>query len=130
MKNKKDLIQGWLTSGDADLKVAKNEIGDDEEVYFVVCFHAQQAAEKYIKAYLIFLDIEPKHIHEIGELIELGLVKDPALKEFQERADTLTSYAVEVRYPDTPYKPSKEEAEETIAIAEQVIGYIKNKIDL
>jgi len=60
MKNKIDLVISWLKKGERDLRVAMRELAQKEPFTDIVCFHAQQAAEKYLKGYLVWLDIEPK----------------------------------------------------------------------
>jgi HEPN domain-containing protein len=124
MKSKSDLVKAWCANAEGDLAVARNELGPDPQVYFAVCFHAQQAAEKFLKAYTIHLDLEPRHIHEIGDLIEVITAKDPGLRTHQAAADILTSYAVEIRYPDTMYTPSRAEAAKAVQLAESIRGYV------
>ena len=63
MKEKDELITEWLHKADHDLGMAELAIDHKPEYTDSICFHCQQAAEKYLKAYLIFLDVafEKKH---------------------------------------------------------------------
>lgn len=97
-----------------------------EDVTEIVCFHCQQAAEKYLKALLIYNKTEsiPK-THNIDLLLNLCTKYD---KDFVIYTGTeLTTYAVDLRYPDTLYIPSKEQMNDAIRITKEIIKLcIKN----
>ena len=96
----KDTVKGWMVKADHDLEVTNhNEILPSD----VVCFHAQQAVEKYLKAYLVANDIEISkelQIHDINKLIKECI---KISQEFESLLNIgvgkLTFYAVENRYP-------------------------------
>jgi len=48
-KTKLDLVKSWLKKAERDFKVAQRELFPDEPFSDIVCFHAQQAVEKYLK---------------------------------------------------------------------------------
>jgi|ERR1700675_480674 HEPN domain-containing protein len=87
MKGKPDLVQGWLKKAASDLVAmrASAQAGAPD----AACFHAQQAAEKYLKAYLTDRDREVIHTH-----VEI----DPAFSQLADAATLLTPFAVEARY--------------------------------
>ena len=94
-----------------------------------VCFHAQQTVEKCLKAYLIFHEKEYRRTHNIAELIELCREIDGDFEYLYElKAEELTIYATDVRYPDDFYMPSKEEAHEAVKIAEKVKEFVRKKL--
>ncbi|MDQ3328293.1 MAG: HEPN domain-containing protein [Chloroflexota bacterium] len=57
MKDKADLVRGWLRKPDSDL-TALNLALNAEDALDTACFHAQQAAEKVLKAYLVAYSTE------------------------------------------------------------------------
>ena len=76
-----------------------------------LCFHAQQYAEKMIKAKLAEMGIRPPKIHDLVVLLE-DFSDSPDILRAVELAGLLESYAVEVRYPEMGMgKISAEEAE-------------------
>jgi HEPN domain-containing protein len=86
------------------LKSAHHELSFEEDaVTESICFHCQQAVEKYLKAYLIFLEIPFKKTHEIGELILLCETKDTEIGSLEDEADILTDYAVASGFPSRIY---------------------------
>jgi HEPN domain-containing protein len=63
------------------------------------CFHAQQCAEKYLKALLTKHEIEPPWIHTLETLLDLLILKTPELEKYRVMLAELTPYAAEYRYP-------------------------------
>ncbi len=97
MKHKSDLAQGWLLKGDSDLANAKRTVARDGP-YDTGCFHAQQAAEKYLKAILAIhgLDIPRTHDLEELQLLCVAFIRDAAFSLLA--LEELSDYAVSVRY--------------------------------
>ena len=100
MKSNKSDIIPWITKADHDLGTAVLTYHHIPEYKDTVTFHCQQAVEKYLKAYLIFLDIEFRFSHDLIYLLELIGREDQTMNDFYERILMLQNYAVEVRYPD------------------------------
>ena len=70
MRTKADLVRGWLLKAESDLTTASLCISADQALD-TACFHAQQAAEKTIKAYLTAYEIDFPFIHNLEKLVEL-----------------------------------------------------------
>ena len=66
----------------------------------VVCFHAQQCVEKYLKAYLIEHDIPFEKTHNLTILLELALPILPEWVIHRDAMAVLTNFAILSRYPD------------------------------
>ena len=128
MKTKKELIKNWIKKAKKDLLAAEHELSFPDAVTESICFHCQQAVEKFLKAYLIFLDISFTKTHEIGELITKCENMDKEIFTFKEEADKLTDYAVDIRYPEEAFEPPVLEAEEAFKIAKEIRNYVLNKI--
>jgi HEPN domain-containing protein len=124
----RETIKKWILKAENDLKIAKDEMLTENPATDPICFHAQQCVEKYLKAYLISKDKEISKTHDILFLIKQCLLIDNEFNYLLElNADSLTSYAVEIRYPDDFYFPSLEEAKEAIEICEKVKQFVINK---
>jgi len=122
MKHKGDLAKGWVLKGDSDLTNAKRTVCSDGP-YDTACFHAQQAAEKYLKAALAFHEVMIPRTHDLEEL-QLLCLKFVTATDFQHLAlEELSDYAVSVRY-DFEFWPDLKTAEDAIGIAEMVRLYI------
>ena len=64
-----------------------------------VCFHCQQCAEKYLKAFLVRHQVAFPKIHDLRELRRLSVVVDPTIDLITDLLIRLAPYAVEFRYP-------------------------------
>lgn len=129
MTTKEKIIKLWLLKAESDLRTAQILIKDENPPTDSICFHAQQAVEKLLKAYLTYLDIKAPKTHDIATLLELCLSVDEKFKELdQEKLEELTFYAVEIRYPDAFYQPSIEEAREALKQAINLKKFILKKL--
>jgi HEPN domain-containing protein len=93
----------------------------------LLCFHAQQAAEKAIKAVLIAHGIEPPRTHNITALINL-LPPEAPLREDVLASRGLTSYAAITRYPGQAGEVSEEDYREAVRLAEAVVAWAEEMI--
>jgi HEPN domain-containing protein len=103
----------------SDLEIAG--INRPDEVLFErLCFHAQQAAEKAIKAVLIAKGISPPKTHNIRTLLDLLSQVIVTPREVEDAAG-LTDYAVTTRYPGDFEPVGEEEYREALKMAKTVV---------
>ena len=119
----KVIASQWLIKADNDLKTAEFGLTANEPITDTICFHCQQAAEKYLKMYLAVKGNDPSITHNISILVAKCATYDSSFIELQ-RFGFLTSYAVSLRYPDDFYMPEVEEAEEALAAAQNVREFV------
>ena len=109
----------WLAKADADLR-ACDELLSTAALSEIAAFHAQQAAEKALKAFLVWNQVEFPKTHDIKRLLALCRSVDPGLAESLGGASQLTPYGVEYRYPgEYPTVPTAA-AKESVALAKRV----------
>jgi HEPN domain-containing protein len=94
-----DFVQQWLKKAESDLKSAKILLDTEVDDYFSCAFHSQQAAEKFLKAYLVRHQVEFRKTHDLDELLNLTDSKDPSLRQEIGSCVWLSPYGVEFRYP-------------------------------
>ena len=109
----------WLRYARSDLELAR-VVRPDEVLFEGLCFHAQQAAEKALKAVLIAKGVPPPKTHNIRTLLDLLPQEVIAPQEIEDAA-SLTDYAVTSRYPGDFESVDEEEYEETVRLAETVV---------
>jgi HEPN domain-containing protein len=94
-------LRQWIEIADSDLSAARHMLNTMWPVpYAIVCFHCQQAAEKYLKWVLVLHDIDPPKIHDLEELEKLCEAIIPQFDMLYEKCAALTEYAVPSRYPN------------------------------
>ena len=112
------VVQAWLGRARVDLGTARTLLRDrTETAAWAACFHAQQAAEKFLKATLAASGTEPPHVHN---LVALHARLSPTL-ELAADVDlaTLTTYATGPRYAfsDFPAEPEPTWSDAELALA-------------
>ena len=91
-----------------------------------LCFEAEQAVEKAVKAVLRFRGIDFPRTHDIGELLALLDRSGQKIPQYFWKADSLTAYAVETRYPGPAEPVTRNEHRRAVALAEKVVKWAEN----
>ena len=129
MDKRKLLVDEWITGAEHDLGMAELAIANKPEYKDLICFHCQQSAEKYLKAYLIRLDINFKKSHSLIYLLDLLAVGENVPDSLYGTAEILEDYSVEIRYPGNGIELNQEDIHEAYQAALKIKGFIKEKID-
>lgn len=127
-KDQKDYLKDWLFRADEDIAVINTLFDAGPEIYASsICFRAQQAAEKFLKAFLVFRNIDFPKTHDLDFLLLECRKIDPA--GFDIDLGSLTDYGVSIRYPDDFYMPDSKEVILYRNIALQLKSIIEGKIN-
>ncbi len=117
---RKDLVRQWLEKAKVDINASEALLAADPPLLYPACFHAQQAAEKYLKALLTWHQIEFPKTHDIEQLLELV---EPAIGEAISsinNSSELTLYGVDIRYPGDLPDPDFAETRRALELARKV----------
>ena len=98
---KEIILQQWLARGDEELRSAihlstMHHPTPDE----TICYLCQQSAEKYLKAFIFFNDIEPEKTHDLRELLKVCENHDASFSVLLSKLQILNDYGVMPRYPN------------------------------
>ncbi len=117
------LPRTWLAYAKRDLAAAHTLHENPNDFPEQVGFHAQQAAEKAIKAVVLEKKIEFDYTHDLGgllgDLTRSGVVPPPDVA----RARVLTRFAVNTRYPDPPDEITDDDIDDALMIAEATVAW-------
>ncbi|HEY1407108.1 MAG TPA: HEPN domain-containing protein [Spirochaetota bacterium] len=129
MASVNDIVLLWKVKADNDIRSIENELSSLNPVTDSICYHAQQAAEKYLKLFLVAKGFEPVKTHSLVIILNACVEID---KSFSALSDVvyLSEYAVELRYPDNFYIPKLEEAKEAFADARRVREFVSEILHL
>ena len=94
----------WVRKAEHDLLDMRNNLAAEEVPWDMVCFHAQQAAEKMLKALQVFRGLEPPRTHDLVSLLAECVELDAGLSDLSTACELLTPYGVAVRYPLDTYE--------------------------
>ncbi len=118
--------EDWLNHAKSDLTLAQSK--QPSAVFLeTLCFHAQQAVEKSLKALLVHYKIAFPKTHNIGTLIELLPETILVPKDVQD-STILTDYAVSARYPGVIEPVTDSEHNQAIQMAENVMLWAEKVI--
>jgi HEPN domain-containing protein len=116
-------FEAWLYRAQSNLRIA--HLGRGEGVFLEdLCFEAQQAAEKALKALLIYLSDDYPRVHAFALILE-QLEQHVTVPESIREVVELTDYAVQIRYPGDYYPVSEEEYERALELAERVLRWVR-----
>ncbi len=123
------LAKRWLGKALGDLRAAEQtlKLRDKECPFDAVCFHAQQCAEKSLKAFLTFHSIPFPKTHDLGRLLHL-CIGTPTLVRGLGGVRELTDYAVEARYPGLEEPIGRSEAREALLVARRAYRLVSRKL--
>jgi HEPN domain-containing protein len=103
------LAAGWLAKARIDLLVCDSLLAQCADLWEAVAFHCQQAAEKALKALLVWYQVEFPKTHDIQRLLDLLSDVDSDVVGLVADAAELTPFGVEYRYPGE-YPPVERDA--------------------
>jgi len=120
--------RSWLSKVAKELAVAAYESTATPPFGEDIVFHAQQAVEKALKAFLTWHGHAFRKTHNLVELGEACSLIDPTLEALLRRASPLTEYAWKFRYPGTPQEPTPDEAADALALANEVYNQVLSRL--
>ena len=122
-------LEEWLERAEEDYRQAQVALRQRKyPAYNTVCFHAQQCAEKYLKAFLVRHRIGFRKIHDLVRLKFLCMEVDPNFELISEPLALLFPYAVDARYPG--FKAMEQDARDAVVAMKQVRTFIRARLGL
>ena len=121
------LCEEWLKKAEEDYQTALVLAQKKKSFFFnTICFHCQQSAEKYLKAYLALLQIPFPKTHDLILLRQICVNQGADFEVIAELILSLNPYSVEYRYPGE--QANRKDAERALAASEKVRHFLKEKI--
>lgn len=125
----KPLTAEWIEKAEEDwVSLLRSYRARKDPSYNVACFHAQQCAEKYLKARLVEAGVAFPKTHDLLLLLTLVQPIEPNWAILQPELDTLNKYAIAYRYPGQV--ASKADAKEAVKDCRTVRQTIRTSFGL
>lgn len=115
-----DAARQWLAKAENDLLNIRNNLHATQVPWDTVCFHAQQAAEKHLKAFLVARGEKTPRSHDLIALLALSTAFDPKLAELEADCRWLTYYGTASRYPDEIYEPDEDDGRKAFMASQRI----------
>lgn len=125
-----EFVKNWLIKANEDIAVVDELMRSDLSAFTSsICFHSQQAVEKFLKAFLAYKDVDFSKTHDVDYLLSLCInIENAGFSNVDLKS--LAEFAVSVRYPDDFFVPSESEAKEYRDIAVEIKILVESKIVL
>lgn len=121
-------LKSWLAHAEDDFESAKTLVRRKKPLLYSACFHAQQCAEKYMKALLVLKDHDFPKTHDLNTLNDLCSTAGIFIGTDEKALELLSAYAVITRYPGDD--PTVEETKRAIEIAKSVRRFARSYLGL
>jgi HEPN domain-containing protein len=123
----REVTSEWIAKAEGDYHAAEALLYEIEVPEIdAACFHCQQCAEKYVKAYLTEQDIDFPRNHDLVRLMELCLPSDESFEKLRDNLRRLENYGVIIRYPGLTVPLDM--AHEAYKNATKVRNFIRRKL--
>lgn len=120
-----NIVKEWLVKAEEDFAFASSSLVFDN-FYAQICFHFQQAAEKYLKAFVIANGLEFRLVHNLLELLETCKERAPGICEIEEECRYLNAFYIDTRYPvQWPAQYEKNDAIRARESADKIRNWIR-----
>ena len=126
------LAQRWFQKAENDLLNVENNLRAERYASDTVCFHCQQAGEKYLKGFLAWHRVPFAKTHDLLELLkQVQQIAGPAGQTLSAYLLLLDPYSVHIRYPqEFEEEPDEEEVHEAVAAAYAVRKWVRFSLHL
>ena len=119
----------WVSKAEGDFTTSRRELrARIAPNYDAACFHAQQAAEKYLKAFLQENNQAIPRTHILADLLALCLKIDQTFHVIQPDLNILEGYSVQIRYPGQ--SANQLDAKEAFLAIKAVRAFMRNELGL
>ena len=126
-----EIIREWLTKADEDFGFARINYEEQSSFFAQICFHFQQSAEKYLKAYIIAHQLTFRKVHDLPMLLNIIVEKDKTFEQVRDECEFLATFYVETRYPVSwPTQFSQDETEKCFDSAKRIKSFVREKLQL
>ncbi len=116
----------WVENAEEDYVGMQQLHHGQHPLYNIVCFHAQQCVEKYLKAWLQEANIPFSRTHDLKELLELIVPSVPIWQVWESDFSSLSKHAVATRYPGA--SATADDAESAVGICDEVRRAVREQL--
>ncbi|MEJ2702899.1 MAG: HEPN domain-containing protein [Sedimentisphaerales bacterium] len=93
-----EVAKEWIEKADEDYGFACASL-ECMDYFAQVCFHFQQAAEKYLKAFIVAYELEFRAVHNLLDLLAICRRREAGIEEIEQARLFLNPFYIDTRYP-------------------------------
>lgn len=124
---REDSAERWYRKAERDLAAAEHLLKPRHPPVLaeIVAFHAQQAAEKWLKGWLESRGMRAPRTHDLDRLVNRASRLEPTFQNLMKAAAGLSDYAVTPRYPGATPEPTEADAVRAVENARAVRDFVE-----
>jgi len=124
-----EIVREWIAKAEEDFEFTSVNLEEGKPYFAQICFHFQQASEKYLESYIIANELEFRKVHELPMLLKICLAKDLSFEQLREDCEFLNTFFVDTRYPvHWPTRFSRQETQRACQSASRIRAFVKQKL--
>ena len=124
-----EIAKEWVEKAEEDYGFACAAL-ECTDYFAQVCFHFHQAAEKYLKPFIVTNKLEFRAVHNLLELLEIGRQSEPTIEQLQEACRFLNPFYIDTRYPvHWPVHYDKDTAAKAKEMADKIRDWIRKSLN-
>jgi len=120
MSEPDSLISAWIRKAEHDILNIENNLDAKEIPWDTICFHAQQAAENLLQAFLLTQGRDIQRTHDLVAILSECVKLNPNLSRLEDDCRKLTHFAVSGRYPDDLFEPDERDGRNMVEAVKRV----------
>ena len=121
-------VRQWFRYAQDDLSVARMIANDSDAPQRIAAYHAQQATEKALKAWLIYKEVDFPFTHDLSLLLSNCEKNGAHWSDGLSAIVRLGEYATTTRYPDFELLVTSEQANEAIELATSTVNTVQSAL--
>ena len=126
----REAVVGWMDRASRDILAADRSLHGVPRLSEMTAYHAQQAVEKALKAFITRHQQDFPRSHDLLTLVNRCVAIQPAFEKFRGMARDLNPYVSEFRYPDGPIAPPDADAELALELARELVKFVYDELGL
>ena len=119
----------WMAKAQADMLCIDNNLSAARIPWDVVCYHAQQAAEKALKGCLVACKQVAPRTHDLLRLLTLCVSQGAPLDHLATDCSLLVRLSAPARYPSDSYEPTERDGREAVDAAKRVYAAVLARLE-
>lgn len=125
-----EIVKEWIEKAEEDYGFACASI-EATDYFAQVCFHFQQAAEKYLKTFIVANKLEFRAVHNLLELLQIAKQSEPKIEELEQACHFLNPFYIDTRYPvHWPTNYDKDTAVKAKEETSKIRDWIKKSLNI
>ena len=123
------IIKEWLAEAEEDFSFASINLREKDRFFSRICFFFQQAAEKYLKAFIVAHELGLKKIHNLRILLDICKKEEKEFEKLRKDCIFLNAFYIDTRYPAFwPVGRTRGEAEKAKEATQRIGDFVKKKL--